>query len=214
MSEKMPLNIRIQWNAGTACVSECVLSKNASVSGFACRPFQVAKWVSAESSVPPKKTKSTKDIGPSSTFGTQNATAKRGAQSCKNLPLRTPFSFRGRPGKPNQRKADSQAGSRICPPPPGKTRSIHKNPPNSRTALIFVNSPCFCGKSTPNSRKHPNIMNRLANRPFFGLVCRRDPRVLIKLEAPCSPGSVRQERGAHTQTFESGYPPVGWRSSV
>ena len=23
--EKMPLNIRIQWNAGTACVSECVL---------------------------------------------------------------------------------------------------------------------------------------------------------------------------------------------
>ena len=23
--EKMPLNIRFQWNAGTACVSECVL---------------------------------------------------------------------------------------------------------------------------------------------------------------------------------------------
>ena len=23
--EKLPLNIRIQWNAGTACVSECVL---------------------------------------------------------------------------------------------------------------------------------------------------------------------------------------------
>ena len=22
--EKMPLNIRVQWNAGTACVSECV----------------------------------------------------------------------------------------------------------------------------------------------------------------------------------------------
>ena len=36
--EKMPLNIRIQLNAGTACVLECVL-KNASVSGFACRPF-------------------------------------------------------------------------------------------------------------------------------------------------------------------------------
>ena len=40
--EKMPLNIRIQWNAGTACVSECacvcVCAKNASVSGFACRP--------------------------------------------------------------------------------------------------------------------------------------------------------------------------------
>ena len=33
------LNIRIQWNAGTACVSECV-AKNASVSGFACRPFK------------------------------------------------------------------------------------------------------------------------------------------------------------------------------
>ena len=23
--ERMPVNIRIQWNAGTACVSECVL---------------------------------------------------------------------------------------------------------------------------------------------------------------------------------------------
>ena len=23
--EKMPLNIRVQWNAGTACVSQCVL---------------------------------------------------------------------------------------------------------------------------------------------------------------------------------------------
>ena len=34
--EKMPLNIRIQWNAGTACVSECVL-KNASVSGALLR---------------------------------------------------------------------------------------------------------------------------------------------------------------------------------
>ena len=32
--EKMPLNIRIQRNAGTACVR----AKNASVSGFACRP--------------------------------------------------------------------------------------------------------------------------------------------------------------------------------
>ena len=36
--EKVPVNIHMQWNAGTACVSECVL-KNASVSGFACRPF-------------------------------------------------------------------------------------------------------------------------------------------------------------------------------
>ena len=36
--EKMPLNIRVQWNVGIALVSECVL-KNASVSGFACRPF-------------------------------------------------------------------------------------------------------------------------------------------------------------------------------
>ena len=25
--EKMPLNIRKQWNAGTACVSECVLKR-------------------------------------------------------------------------------------------------------------------------------------------------------------------------------------------
>ena len=37
--EKVPLNIRIQWNAGTACVSECVL-KTLACRGFACRPFQ------------------------------------------------------------------------------------------------------------------------------------------------------------------------------
>ena len=33
--EKMPLNIRIQWNAGTACVSECVLKT------LACRGLRV-----------------------------------------------------------------------------------------------------------------------------------------------------------------------------
>ena len=31
----MPLNIRIQWNAGTACVSECVLKT------LACRGLRV-----------------------------------------------------------------------------------------------------------------------------------------------------------------------------
>ena len=33
--EKMPVNIRIQWNAGTACVSECVLKT------LACRGLRV-----------------------------------------------------------------------------------------------------------------------------------------------------------------------------
>ena len=33
--EKVPLNIRIQWNAGTACVSECVLKT------LACRGLRV-----------------------------------------------------------------------------------------------------------------------------------------------------------------------------
>ena len=33
--EKMPLNIRMQWNAGTACVSECVLKT------LACRGLRV-----------------------------------------------------------------------------------------------------------------------------------------------------------------------------
>ena len=33
--EKKPLNIRIQWNAGTACVSECVLKT------LACRDLRV-----------------------------------------------------------------------------------------------------------------------------------------------------------------------------
>ena len=46
--------------------------------------------------------------------------------------------LRGRPGKPNQRKADSQAGSRIwgvfvnSGVVPGKTRRIHKNRCSSR----------------------------------------------------------------------------------
>ena len=34
--EKMPVNIRIQWNAGTACVSECVLKT------LACRGLRVS----------------------------------------------------------------------------------------------------------------------------------------------------------------------------
>ena len=33
--KKLPLNIRIQWNAGTACVSKCVLKK------LACRGLRV-----------------------------------------------------------------------------------------------------------------------------------------------------------------------------
>ena len=36
--EKVPLNIRIQWHAGAACVSEGVL-KTLACRGFACRPF-------------------------------------------------------------------------------------------------------------------------------------------------------------------------------
>ena len=35
--EKMPLNIRMQWNAGTACVSECVLKT------LACRGLRVGR---------------------------------------------------------------------------------------------------------------------------------------------------------------------------
>ena len=35
VSKNMPLNIRIQWNAGTACVSECVLK------ALACQGLRV-----------------------------------------------------------------------------------------------------------------------------------------------------------------------------
>ena len=35
--KKMSLNIRMQWNAGTACVSECVLKT------LACRGLRVGK---------------------------------------------------------------------------------------------------------------------------------------------------------------------------
>ena len=51
----------------------------------------LAKGVSAESSVTPKETKIPKDTGPSTTFGTQRATAKRGVYPCKNPPSKNPL---------------------------------------------------------------------------------------------------------------------------
>ena len=53
----------------------------------------LAKGVSEESSVTPKETKMHGGIGPSSTFGTQSATAKRGVYFCKTPLLETPFSW-------------------------------------------------------------------------------------------------------------------------
>ena len=38
--ENMPVNIRIQWNAGTACVSECVL-KTLAFWGLRVGPFKI-----------------------------------------------------------------------------------------------------------------------------------------------------------------------------
>ena len=52
----------------------------------------LAKGVSVEFSVAVKETKLPKDIGPSSTFGTQSATAKRGVHFAQN-PLKKTFSW-------------------------------------------------------------------------------------------------------------------------
>ena len=41
--EKMLLNIRIQWNAGTACASECVL-KTLACRGLRVGPSKVNYW--------------------------------------------------------------------------------------------------------------------------------------------------------------------------
>ena len=41
--EKMPLNIRIQWNAGTACVLECVL-KTLACRGLRVGPSKAHSW--------------------------------------------------------------------------------------------------------------------------------------------------------------------------
>ena len=46
--EKMPLNIRIQWNAGTACVSECVLKT------LACRGWRVGPSKLKNQNIPMK----------------------------------------------------------------------------------------------------------------------------------------------------------------
>ena len=90
---------------------------------------------------------------------------------------RVPMTSGVAPAKPNPRKADSQAGSRIWGVSvnserffPGKTRRIHKTPQIRelhRCLCILLVSP---GKNTPNSQKHPKFANRLANRSFFGLV--------------------------------------------
>ena len=80
--------------------------------------------------------------------------------------------FRCRSAKPNQRKADSQAGSRkrgVCLNTelfyPGKTRRIHQIPPNSRIALVSLNSSLFFqDNKAPYSDRHPFLANRLANR--------------------------------------------------
>ena len=128
------------------------------------------------------------------------------ASSVKKEP--PPF-VRSRPSKPNQRKADSQArfANLGCFCEFGvfllkkKARRIRKNKNQirARTALIFVNSPFFFrGKNTPSSQKHPKFANRLANRPFFGLVCQGDSWFWSPLLQPfdwwvvggCAPGSA------------------------
>ena len=59
--------------------------------------------------------KNNKDIGPSRTFGTQSATAKRGVHSCKTPLLKTPFSW--------------FLNLQISEPPPKARRSLGKKSP-------------------------------------------------------------------------------------
>ena len=56
--EKMPLNIRIKWNVGTACVSECVLKT------LACRGLRVGVCVSAPLSFVSALHRVFQDVGP------------------------------------------------------------------------------------------------------------------------------------------------------
>ena len=44
VSKKMPLNICIQWNAGTACVSECVL-KTLACQGLRVGPSKLKSYL-------------------------------------------------------------------------------------------------------------------------------------------------------------------------
>ena len=53
----------------------------------------LAKGVSAESSVTPRKQKISGGIGPSSAFSTQSATAKRGVDFCKKMLLANKKTF-------------------------------------------------------------------------------------------------------------------------
>ena len=83
--------------------------------------------------------------------------------------------------KPNQRKADSQAGSRILGVFVNSECFFWRNkenspkPPNSWTAPIFVDSPCFSRKKHSEFTKHPKFANRLANRPSLVWFARATP---------------------------------------
>ena len=83
-----------------------------------------------------------------------------------------------RPGKPNQKMADSRVDSRRwgifmnysgCFPWKNEENSQKPVPFHENTSFFCVNSPCFSKENTPNSPKYPIFANRLANRPIFGL---------------------------------------------
>ena len=91
--------------------------------------------------------------------------------------------FRGRPGKPNQRKADSQAGSRIwgvfvnsaCFFLQKKPRRIHKNRCSSRVWGVLGILPFFFRKRHSKFTKTPQIREPACESAFLSLVCLGDP---------------------------------------
>ena len=117
----MPLNIRIQWNAGTACVSECVL-KTPACRGLLVGPSKVgnllrgvsaaflgsrvmydllrnqekgvlAKGVSKKSTVTAKERKNTQGYWPQQHIWHSHRHSQDRCTFCRKPLLKTPFSW-------------------------------------------------------------------------------------------------------------------------
>ena len=124
----------------------------------------------------------------------------------QNHPWKPPF-LRSRPCKPNQRKADPRAGFRefgvfswIRSVFPGKRRRIHKDPAKFANCTDFLwILRVFPGKTRRiHACQTPQIhKNRLADRPFFGLVCRDDPRLLLQPPRRISGSPIFRTCGSH-----------------
>ena len=87
------------------------------------------------------------------------------------------------PAKGVWQKGDEKSHKSVRKSDRKVTESVPKTKKSDRTpfaAVLLRHPDVFPAKTLPNSRKRPKFANRLANGPFFSLVCRGDPPPLLK----------------------------------